>query len=351
MVEETPLPEVSSAPLIEAPSIINIEMLDEVNGWALTDENIVRTDDGGVTWYDVTPAKFADAGYMVFPEFFDANIAWVQFTDMTAYPNGGTLHHTTDGGLTWESFPTPFSGGVFHFIDEQNGWIMADLGVGAGSMAVSIFQTSDSGRTWNRTYTNDPNLEGAGESLPLGGIKNIMIPLNEQTLWVGGVVYAPGTVYLFRSDDGGKTWAQVELTLPEGAGESELGVEDLRFISRTQGILKLRIASTSSRVVLYTTGDGGDTWSPLSTTFEGGGILDVPSAEEMIFYTADQFHVTTDAGRTFNTLTPDVKFGDTVIDMSFADSKIGWIVTADLNNERALYKTTDGGSTWTVLVP
>ncbi|MBL8062607.1 MAG: hypothetical protein JNK32_06285 [Anaerolineales bacterium] len=347
--EEPPLPLEPNAALIDTPAIINIEMLDEVNGWAVTEENIIRTNDGGVTWYDVTPGNFADAGYLIYPEFFSARWAWVQFPDMNNYPNGGTLYRTSDGGTTWESFVTPFSGGIFHFIDEENGWMMADLGVGAGSMAVSIFQTSDGGETWNRVYTNDPNIEGAGESLPLGGIKGTLLPLDAQTMWVGGVVYAPGTVYLFRSEDGGETWTQIKLSLPTDAAESELSVEDIRFVSSTHGVIKLRITSDTPQVVLYATEDGGNTWSRLPTIFEGAGYLDIPSASEMIFYTGDQFHVTTDAGLTFTTITPDVKFGDSVIDISFANSTTGWVVTFNESNKRILYKTTDGGVSWTAL--
>ena len=67
---------------------------------------------------------------------------------------------------------------------------MADLGVGAGSMAVSVFQTKDGGATWTRAYTNDPNLEGAGDSLPLGGIKDMLVPLDMNTAWIGGVIYS-----------------------------------------------------------------------------------------------------------------------------------------------------------------
>ncbi|MFM8424519.1 MAG: hypothetical protein ACKOBL_05025, partial [Chloroflexota bacterium] len=144
-VVETPLPAVVEAPIIEAPSIVNIEMLDEVYGWAITEERIIRTNDGGVTWYNVTPGNLADAGYLVHTSFLDATTAWVQFPDMNKYPNGGKLYRTIDGGLTWETFTTPFSGGSLHFVDANNGWMMADLGVGAGSMAVSIFQTSDGG--------------------------------------------------------------------------------------------------------------------------------------------------------------------------------------------------------------
>ena len=350
-VVETPLPAVVEAPIIEAPSIVNIEMLDEVYGWAITEEHIIRTNDGGVTWYNVTPGNLADAGYLVYTSFLDATTAWVQFPDMNKYPNGGKLYRTIDGGLTWETFTTPFSGGSLHFVDANNGWMMADLGVGAGSMAVSIFQTSDGGKTWNRTYTNDPNLAEASDTLPLGGIKNLILPLDAETAWVGGVVYAPGQTYLFRSDDGGKTWFNINLVLPENTAESELSLQDMVFISPKNGLLALRITSETPQTIVYITEDGGNTWVQSPAAFEGYGILETPSASEMIFYTADQFYVTKDAGVTIQQISPEIKFGDSIIDMSFANSQTGWVITASPSNERTLYKTTDGGATWTPLIP
>lgn len=345
-VQETPLPAAVEAPIIDAPAIINIDMLDEVYGWGITESEVVRTNDGGVTWYNVTPQDLADAGYLVFSDFFDADHAWIQSPDMNKYPNGGTLYRTRDGGLTWESFATPFSGGAFKFIDEQNGWMMADLGVGAGSMAVSIFQTEDGGASWQRMYTNDPNLEGAGDSLPLGGIKGVLLPLDDQTAWVGGVVYALGEVYLFRSEDSGKTWNSVELELPSGASKSELGIDGILFVSDTRGVLRVRVSSATPETILYATDDGGETWSQLPVTFDGSGYFDVPSANEIIFYTNNTFYISNDAGETFTEAVPDIAFGDSIIDLSFANATTGWVITA----EYVLYKTTDGGATWTVLI-
>ena len=34
-----------------------LDMLDANNGWALTDTSVVRTMDGGATWYNATPAS------------------------------------------------------------------------------------------------------------------------------------------------------------------------------------------------------------------------------------------------------------------------------------------------------
>lgn len=347
----TPLPVEIAASVVESPSIISIDMMDEVYGWAVTEDNIIRTNDGGATWYDVTPPGLTEAGYSVFPEFLDVTHAWIQVVDPNNYPNGGTLYRTSDGGLTWAMFATPFSAGDMEFLDANNGWILADLGVGAGSMAVSVFQTNNGGETWIRVYTNDPNLEGSEETLPLSGLKIMLVPLNMKTAWVGGVIYAPGTVYLFRTDDAGKTWFDISLILPGEAQAGELGVEMIQFLSPKQGMLALRMTSAKPQTILYTTNDGGNTWGLLPVTIPGIGRFAVPSAEEIIVYADSRFHVTDDAGTTFDVVDPDIAFGNSITSMSFVNSKTGWVVTTSPTGRRILYKTTDGCQTWFPLIP
>ncbi len=349
--ENTPLPAVVEAPLIDAPSLIFIEMLDEVYGWGVTETEIVSTNDGGVTWYNVTPPGLTDVGYSVFTDFLDTSHAWVQTVDPNNYPNGGTLYRTSDGGLTWEAHETPFSAGDMEFMDENNGWMMADLGVGAGSMAIAIFQTTDGGATWTRTYTNDPSLEGAGDTLPLGGIKVMMVPLDMNTAWVGGVVYSSGSTYLFRTDDGGKTWSQVTMMLPANAQSSELTIEQVKFFSPTQGFLVIRLTSTTQETIVFTTSDGGETWDPAPASLPNSGVLEIPSAQEIIFYYNNQFYVTKDAAQTFEIVDPNIAFGESLTDMSFANASTGWVITTSPTNQRTFYKTTDGGLTWFPLIP
>lgn len=348
----TPLPAINSAPLIDSPSLINIEMIDERYGWGITEEEIVRTDDGGVTWYDVTPPDITETGYSVFPYFLSENAAWIQIADNNNYPFGGFLYRTQDGGLTWQMFETPFSAGDLEFIDENNGWILADLGVGAGSMAVSVFQTTNGGATWERVYTNDPNLEGASDTLPLSGIKVLLAPLDMQTAWIGGVVYSPNTLYLFRTDDGGKTWQAIEnIPLPQTAQEIQVGVEKIQFVSRTQGALALRLSSNKQETLIFSTNDGGETWQAFSQPIPEAGLLDIISAAEIVFYSADQFYITEDAGASFNIINSEISFGDAVADISFANAHMGWLITTSATNQRTLYRTEDGGATWNVLIP
>jgi len=350
---DTPAPAEIDAPLLESPALVDIQFLNELDGWGVTETQIVRTNDGGVTWYNVTPPDVDETGSTVETFSLDRDHAWVQKPDFNNFPNNGLLYHTADGGLTWIISSTPFSGGDLSFLDANNGWMLADLGVGAGSNAVAVFQTKDGGATWAQTYSNDPNSPDAGDSLPLGGIKSDLVPLNMQTAWVSGVIYSPGTAYFYRTDDSGHTWSQVNLKLPPGAENFELSIDkdQMQFLTATDGFLAVRLAGEATQTAVYTTNNAGNSWTLTPTLIPNAGASDFLSAQEAIIYNGEQFYVTRDAASTWTTVSPDIVFGDSFAGMDFVNPNTGWIITLDPDNHRSLLRTSDGGATWSPVVP
>ena len=351
-VPDTPAPPALDAPLVDSPALIEIHFFNELEGWGLTETSVVRTNDGGITWYNVTPPDVEEIGSAVETFILDKDHAWVQKPDFNNFPNNGLLYHTTDGGLTWTISSTPFSGGDLSFVDNNRGWMLADLGVGAGSNAIAVFQTNDAGATWTQNYTNDPNLPDASDSLPLGGIKSDLVPLNMQRAWVGGVTYSPGTVYLYRTDDAGHNWSPVNLELPAGAENVELGIDrdQMQFVTSTDGFLVVRMSGDSTQTAVYVTNDGGDTWTLKPTLIPEAGQSDFISADEVVIYNGEQFYVTRDAARTWATVSPNIVFGDSFATMDFVNPNSGWIITV-AEDQRALYRTHDGGATWLPVTP
>jgi photosystem II stability/assembly factor-like uncharacterized protein len=342
----TPLPVTIAAPVESSPAITSLRMLNELDGWAISDSAILRTTDGGSTWYDVSPQGVTAFGFGSAHTFLNASQAWVMVAEASDPAGSGLLYRTGDGGLIWTFYPVPFGGGDLNFIDESNGWMMATLGGAAGSMAVSIYRTNDGGASWTQSYTNDPNLANAGEGLPLAGIKNNLTPLDAKAAWVGGVIYSPETFYLYKSSDGGQTWAPETIPSAPGMQNTEVSV-DLGpiFLSPSEGILPVRFSGETLRTGFYTTHDGGVSWE-FVTFMPGAGPVDFISPQDGIFWNGEQFLMSFDGARTWNSIHSDVLFSASFAGMDFVNTRTGWVWTLDETGHYGLYKTTDGGATW-----
>jgi len=339
-------PPTIAAPTVSMPEITTLQMLNELDGWAISERNVLRTTDGGSTWYNVSPPGVTALGFGTAHTFLNASQAWVMVADASDPASSGLLYRTQDGGLNWTVYPTPFGGGDMTFIDETHGWMMAPLGVAAGSMAVSIFTTNDGGASWTQAFTNDPNLANASETLPLGGIKNNLTPLDEETAWVGGVIYSPETFYLYKSTDGGQTWAPQTIPTAPGMQNTEVAVDiGPIFLTPSDGILPIRFTGETLRTGFYVTHDGGATWE-FATFMPGAGAVDFASPTDGFLWTGGQFFVTVDGAQTWTSVNPNVQFGETFAGMDFVNTRTGWVWTYDGTGQYGLYKTTDGGITW-----
>jgi photosystem II stability/assembly factor-like uncharacterized protein len=344
--EDTPVPPTIAAPIVSSPEITFLRMFNELDGWAISQNAVLRTPDGGSTWYNVSPQGATEFGYGTANTFLNASQAWVMVTDASDPAGSGLLYRTEDGGLTWTVYPVPFGGGILTFTNEEDGWMMSFLGIAAGSMGIAIYQTEDGGATWSQAYTNDPNLENAGDSLPLSGIKNNLTPLDADTAWVGGVVYAPETFYLYKTIDSGQSWAPQTLPSAPGVENSDFSIDSGPiFTSSSDAILPIRFAGETDRTGFYVTQDSGENWE-FASFMPGSGEVDFVSPTEGFFWTGEQFFVTADGAQTWTSVNVDVPFSGSFAGMDFVNTRTGWVWTYDVTGEYGLYKTTDGGGTW-----
>lgn len=344
--DDTPSPPTLPAPVVASPHITSLHMLNELDGWGISEAAILRTTDGGQTWYNVSPTGVTTFGYGTGNSFINATQAWILVADANDPVGSGVLYRTSDGGLTWTSIPLPFGSGDLTFLDENNGWLMLSLGAGAGSMGIAIYRTSDGGATWTQTYTNDPNVANAGDSLPLGGIKNNLTPLDANIAWVGGVTYAPETFYFYKTTDGGQNWAVQNLPPAPGMQNTEIAIDSGPiFTSPSDGILPVRFTGDTLRTGFYATHDGGTNWEFLSF-MPGAGAVNFASVSDGFFWSGEQLFISVDGGHTWTNVNTNILFGETFAGMDFVNAHTGWVWTHDQNEQYGLYKSADGGKTW-----
>ncbi len=364
----TAIPLPADLAAIDYLSLVLIDFQDALNGWALASSDtgyaetheaspgyLLRTQDGGSTWLDVTPPGLAEVRYTSYLEVLDVNTVWALIPQ--ADFQTGTLYHSRDGGLTWTSNPVPFGGGVLQFLDPSTGIALADRGAGAGSHAVEILQTADGGVTWTSVFHNDPSLPGAGDSLPLGGVKNGMTFLTPSTGWITGTRPVDGEIYLFLTRDGGASWSLQPVPLPAGFASNQYMPFAPIFFGQA-GILPLMIYAPGGEVsqVVYTSGDGGATWTgdpaDARQVIPPGDISFADALTGFSWNGGEAFYFTRDGGLTWSSLTPSLDLSDSLNCIDFVDAGIGWALTGPFDSGLTwLYQTRDGGATWTQIVP
>jgi photosystem II stability/assembly factor-like uncharacterized protein len=232
-------------------------------------------------------------------------------TPSDGYALGGwppsTLYSTTDGGSNWTQVgAVPFTGPIV-FASQDDGWGVSTEIASSGRFAHLspygnvLYRTTDAGRTWNDVSLPTIRLSGI-EAVQYGepqlfGLDTVVVPalVNEQ-----GSVLSIVDV----SRNGGITWRTV--TTPAVRGPVFNSPEEM------QEEALLSAVSSEHWIVgvggeLYTTTDGGDSWTLLSTVFAHSG--------------------------------------EAIDDVHFASPDSGWVITST----SLLYATADGGRHWTIL--
>ena len=103
---------------------------------------------------------------------------------------------------------------------------------------------------------------------------------------------------------------------------------------------------------IYSTHNGGATWSISPAFVHQGKNTDFVSMNDGITWdSTGMFHITHNAGTSWSNVTPNINFGDDMPDMDFVSTTTGWLIQNQVNGSTPLYRTLDGGATWTLLSP
>jgi len=214
---------------------------------------VLRTTDGGVTWANVSPAGAQKL------DIRDVDAIDAQTAYALSIGNGdqSRIFKTTDGGASWVTqFVSPDADAFYDamaFWDDRRGLAFSDS---AGGLT-RILTTSDGGATWTRIPPTalPPALENEGAFAASG--TNVAV-WGTQHAWIG--TGAAATARVFRTTDGGRTWAVS--TTPLAAGPTS-GIYSIAFRDALHGIVVGGDYSKEAEALnnAAVTADGGVTWT------------------------------------------------------------------------------------------
>lgn len=307
--------------------IRGINFISNNTGFITREDGVYKTTDAGESW-----------------EFVDIDIitglekTWF-LNDTVGFAFGfySALAKTIDGGESWEVLGFSFNEENYYdaigFADLQTGYIVGKKKF-TGEAPVCR-RTDDGGQTWT-----DVEVSNRIET-----VKGLAV-LGPDELWIGAGNSFPNPdtigadALAFHSVDGGATWQ----THVIGLSHTSLGIEGIEFLNPDEG----RILNRNH---LYTTEDGGLTWSD---TYQNGTENQywVFSAfaclhDQLIYFVGDgpTLVKTTDLGSTFMSLIdgPTSSFSS----ICFTDSLHGCVGGyKQFGFGPSAFYTEDGGDSW-----
>lgn len=252
-------------------SILNqVEYGGEVTGFAVTFSTGGEENTDKIITYIINP-KYTSAAVLAQQNRLEQideakNGAGNDTTDNTgnADPNAvaGNDEEESGDGTPWTE--NREDGSVYFFLDSNTGYRLLVADAAAGSRFYELEKTKDGGQSWNQKNANPFN----GNSGVAEGIE-----FYNENLGVIGLAGASGdysTLYL--TQDGGKTFSKIELSmdevteLPDTAAEYGFSISDYDYCKMPQqedGKFTIKVISGQGETdgILFESTDNGNTWN------------------------------------------------------------------------------------------
>ena len=275
-----------------------------------TGGGVSKTDDGGLTWRNVSDGffKVGSIGDIAVSES-DPNVVYVGTGEhairgvMTSYGDG--VYKSVNGGKTWKNIGLQntrhISDVVIHPTNSDVVYVAAQGTAHGPNPDRGIFKSTDGGQTWRKVlFVND----SAGASSLSMDTRNprILYAATWQHRRLPWKVESGGNgCSIWKSSDGGETWNKINSGLPAEMGKIGVSVSRANP-DRVYAIIE----AEKSKAGLYRSDDGGMNWTMMSNnqliTSRSWYYMEVyadPKNENIVYVLNAPMTKSIDGGKTF----------------------------------------------------
>jgi photosystem II stability/assembly factor-like uncharacterized protein len=259
---------------------------------------------------------------------------------------GQYLARSTDRGNTWEQRPLPrgtFPQPEISFVSNREGWLTTGGSpeTQCNAEGVGIWHTTDAGTTWQSLGS-----KGIADSQCKSGLSFVDPDRGFLDAW--STMYAP---VIYRTTDGGRTWTGSRpLQGPPGFKMTiGAGIIFQAGLARAFGSTLLLPAFGQQSGVdvqyVFRSTDGGATWAYLAGKPRDGALAFVTASRWLQVVGPGQTLETTDAGASWHLYPSDYSQAAPVFpQIVFADALVGYATVRG-----GISRTIDGGLHWTAI--
>ncbi len=279
----------------------------------------------------------------------DPNVVWVgtgENNNQRSVAYGDGVYKSTDGGKSWKNMGLKNSEHIGMITvnprDPNVVYVAAYGPLWSAGGDRGIYVTRDGGNTWEQILSVDENT-GANEILMDPENPDILYAATHQRrrhvfTYVGG---GPSSA-LYKSTDGGKTWAKAMTGLPS----VDLGRIAMALAPSAPGMIYAMVEASQGKGGVYRSTDSGASWEKRSGYATSGNYFQElfvdPKNADKVYAIDTWLHISTDGGKSFGILGEDTKH---------VDNHCVWIDPNDSDHllvgcDGGVYETWEGAKTW-----
>ena len=316
-----------------------------------TGGGIWKTNDGGRTWENISDGFFGGSIGAITVSKSDPNVIYVGGGEKTVRGNvssGYGIWKSVDAGKTWTEAGLKNSRHVPRIAVDPTNHDVVYAGVLGNiykpTQDRGVYKSTDGGKTWRKTLFANEN----------AGVVDLLIdPTNPRILYASTwrVQRTPYSLSsggdgsaLWKSTDRGETWT--EISTKKGFPEGTLGIIGVT-VSPVNNQRVWAIVEHKDKGGLYRSDDGGDTWKQVNSErnlrqrawYYTRVYADTKNVD-VVYVLNVRYHKSTDGGKTFDTY--NAPHGDHH-DLWIAPENPDRMIIGDDGGAQVTY---DGGETW-----